>query len=86
MRFGIYGCRHAHIAEFVDEMLKLGHEFVGIYETELDIAKGMAEKYKVPIFDKGEELLKLKPDVIGTSAVNNRKIDIIELALSRASM
>lgn len=79
MKFGIYGCRHAHIAEFVDEMLKLGHEFVGIYETELDIAKGMAERYKVPIFDKGEELFRLKPDVIGTSAVNNRKIDIIEM-------
>jgi predicted dehydrogenase len=79
MRFGIYGCRHAHIAEFVDEMLKLGHEFVGIYETELDIARGMAEKYKVPLFDRGEDLFKLKPDVIGTSAVNNRKIDIVEL-------
>jgi len=79
MRFGVYGCRHAHIAEFVDEMLELGHEFVGIYETELDIARGMAERYKVPIFDREEELLDLRPDVIGTSAINNRKIDIIEL-------
>lgn len=79
MRFGIYGCRHGHIEDFIKEMLGLGHEFLGIYETELDIAKDMAEKYNVPLFDNGGDLLKLKPDILGTSAINNQKIDIIEL-------
>ena len=79
MKFGVYGCRHGHIGEFIEEMLELGHEFLGIYETELDIAKDMAEKYDVPLFSRGEDLLRLKPDVLGTSAVNNQKIDIIEL-------
>jgi Oxidoreductase family, C-terminal alpha/beta domain./Oxidoreductase family, NAD-binding Rossmann fold. len=79
MKFGVYGCRHGHIEDFIKEMLQLGHEFLGIYETELDIAEGIADKYDVPLFDKGEDLLKLKPEILGTSAVNNQKIDIIEL-------
>ncbi|NLO82199.1 MAG: Gfo/Idh/MocA family oxidoreductase [Clostridiales bacterium] len=79
MRFGVYGCRHGHINDFIKEMLELGHEFLGIYETEPDIAKGLASKYNVPLFADGMELLKLKPDILGTSAVNNRKIDVIEL-------
>ncbi|MGI6130211.1 MAG: Gfo/Idh/MocA family protein [bacterium] len=79
MRFGIYGCRHEHIGEFIKEMLNLSHEFVGIYEREPDIAENLAEMYDVPLFDSGDELLEAKPDVLGTSAVNNEKIDIIEL-------
>jgi predicted dehydrogenase len=80
MKFGVYGCRHGHIGDFINEMLGLGHEFLGIYEAESDpIPKEMATKYKIPLFMEGEDLLRLRPDILGTSAVNNRKIDVIEL-------
>jgi predicted dehydrogenase len=83
MKFGIYGCRHGHIGDFIEEMLELGHEFLGIYETELDIARPLANKFNAPIFDTGEQLLDLEPDALGTSAINSQKIDIIELCNER---
>ena len=79
MKFGIYGCRHGHIGEFIGEMLALGHEFTGIYETEPDIAGDLAVRYGVPLFDRGEDLLATHPDILGTSAVNNQKMDILEM-------
>jgi len=78
MRFGVWGYRHPHIGDFIREMLKLGHEFVGVCEKEPDLAKPLAEVFKVPLFTDEEWLFSLKPDIIGTSAVNSSKISIIE--------
>jgi predicted dehydrogenase len=78
MKFGILGCRHAHIEIFVREMLDLGHEFVAICEMVPDIAKPLAEKYNVPLLGSEEEFFEKRPAVVGTSAVNNEKIRVIE--------
>lgn len=78
MKFGILGCRHPHIEMFVQEMLDLGHEFVAICETEPDIAQSMVAKYHVPLLTDEEEFFAFNPKVVGTSAINNEKIKVIE--------
>ena len=83
IKFGIHGCRHGHIEMFIAEMLELGNEFIGIYETEDKIGKILAKKYNVKLFDDSEKLYESGPLIIGTSAINNEKIDIIELCEKR---
>jgi predicted dehydrogenase len=83
MRFGILGCQHAHIVMFIEEMLKLGHIFIGICEIDIKLAEDLAKKYNVPLLSNWNELFALKPDIVGTSAVNNRKIDVIESCVKR---
>lgn len=79
MKFAIIGCEHAHIEIFIQEMLELGHEFSGIHEREDNaLALSMAKKYETPIVYDRDSLL-AQADIIGSSAVNNEKIDIIEL-------
>lgn len=78
MKFGILGYRHSHIEDFVQEMLHLGHEFLGVCEKESDLAKPLAHSYGVPLFTEEEQLFSLKPDIIGTSAINSHKISVIE--------
>lgn len=79
MKFGILGCRHAHIELFIGEMLDLGHQLVAICEKTPDIAKPLADKYGVPLLTQEKDFFALKPLVVGTSAVNNEKIDVIEI-------
>lgn len=83
IKFGIHGCRHGHIEIFIKEMIELGHEFTGIYETEDKIAKKIANKYNVELFSDIDKLYATQPQIIGTSAINNKKIDIIELCEKR---
>lgn len=83
MKFGIHGCRHGHIGMFINEMLELGHEFLGIYEPEGEIAKIFAEKFNVKLFNTPDELYESNPQIVGTSAVNNEKIDIMELCRTK---
>jgi predicted dehydrogenase len=77
MKFGVLGCRHAHIEIFIREMLDLGHELIGICERVPDIAKALADKYGAPLLDNEKEFFDRKPQVVGTSAVNNEKIRVI---------
>ena len=77
-RFGVIGCEHAHIEIFIQEMLALGHECVGIYEpNHTQLAKSFAEKYSAPLVDDQDKLLS-EVEIVGSSAINNEKINIIE--------
>ncbi|RKN71210.1 Gfo/Idh/MocA family protein [Paenibacillus ginsengarvi] len=78
-RFGIYGCQHAHIASFVDQMLALGATCAGIYEPESpSLAQSLAQRHGIMLVDSPDAFLDSSVNVIGSSAVNNRKIDVIE--------
>ncbi|CAG7618741.1 Gfo/Idh/MocA family protein [Paenibacillus allorhizosphaerae] len=77
--FGILECRHGHIAMFIEEMMALGHPCVGIWEPEQpQLAKTLSSKFGVPLLEEEAPLWESAVRVIGTSAVNNRKIGIIE--------
>ncbi|MBO0992107.1 Gfo/Idh/MocA family oxidoreductase [Bacillus sp. SD088] len=82
--FSIIGCQHEHIGIFIEEMLELGYECVGMYETENKLLlTSMASKYKLPIVEDKEVLLGSHVDIVGSSAINNQKIDLIELCEER---
>ena len=83
MRFGIYGCRHAHIHAFVEEMLSAGHRFVGVCETGGPWAEALSREYGAPLFDNEEQLFEQSPQIIGTAAVNCDRIGIIERCFER---
>ncbi|WP_246067480.1 Gfo/Idh/MocA family protein [Paenibacillus koleovorans] len=81
-QFSIIGCQHAHIHTFIAEMLALDYECVGIYEPEhLELARTTSDKFSIPIFEHFDpsQLLGEQIDVVGCAAINNRKIEIIEL-------
>lgn len=79
IRFGIVGCRHAHITTFIDEMLSLGHTCVGLHEPgDPVMAERIAQKYGIPIVDSRDAFLETSVSVIGSSAINSEKIEIIE--------
>lgn len=79
MKFGIIGSAHGHIFEFIDEMITLGWKFVGIVDDKQPNVLKISEKYNIPILKNEEELFAKNINIIGCSAVNNQKIDIIEL-------
>ena len=83
MKFGIIGCRHGHIEDFIREMLDLGHTFIGICEGEGKLAGALAEKYHVPLTAVPEDVWERKPEIIGSSAVNNQKIRLLEACAAR---
>lgn len=83
MNFAIVGSAHRHITEFIDDMLSMGCRFIGLYDDGELITHSIANDYEAKLYDSIEELLKEDIEVVGTSAVNNRKIDIIELCSSR---
>jgi predicted dehydrogenase len=79
-RFAVIGCRHFHIVEFINEMIHLGHEFIGIYEMEnINNRDIITEKYKVDSYDNLDDLLSKEIDIVGCADINSRKIDVIEL-------
>lgn len=81
--FGIIGCQHGHIATFLQEMLVLGARCAGIYEPdEPALAERLSRQYGIPLVRSAEELLGPEVALIGSSAVNNRKLDVIELCES----
>lgn len=78
--YGIIGCQHAHIEIFIEQMEQLGHRCAGIYERDNKLlAESMAAKYKLPIAANAESLLGPEIALIGSSAINSEKIDIVEL-------
>jgi|GEM_PF-466844 len=77
--FGIWGCEHGHVRIFIEEMLALGHECAGIYEPRnTALAASIGDKLKLPILISRERLLQPDVDIIGSAAINNEKIDIME--------
>lgn len=79
MKYGIYGCEHNHIAIFMQEMRELGHTCVGIYEPSAgELAGQLCDLYQAPRLDSAEALCEAGAEVIGSSAINNDKIGIIE--------
>ncbi|MEF3304942.1 Gfo/Idh/MocA family protein [Paenibacillus sp. GYB003] len=79
LRFGIYGCQHGHIAAFIGEMTALGAECAGIYEPEANaLAKRLSGQYGIPLLESAEPLQDESIRIIGSSAINNEKIDVIE--------
>lgn len=81
MKFAVVGCQHVHIKIFIDEMLELGHEFVGIYDNSAyALPQQYAQTYGVPLLRELRELPENGVEVIGNAAANTEKIAIIEWA------
>ncbi|MFC5650546.1 Gfo/Idh/MocA family protein [Paenibacillus solisilvae] len=79
MKFAVVGCQHVHIKMFIDEMLELGHQFVGIYDqSEYFLPKQYSQDYKVPLIQRLDDLLDQGVGIIGNAARNDEKIDFIE--------
>lgn len=78
MNFAVIGSAHGHIHEFIGDMLDLKGNFIGVYEDGSGTARGISDKYGVPLYDDIDELLEQGIVVAGTSAINNEKINIIE--------
>lgn len=77
-KFAIIGCEHGHIEIFIQEMLDLGHECIGLYEpNNHKLSKSISNKYQIPIVNNKEKLL-ADADIVGSSAINNEKIALIE--------
>lgn len=82
--FSVIGCQHGHIGSFIGEMIALGYSCKGIYESgDRKLAAGIAERYGVPFLDDMEEALAPEIGIVGSAALNNEKINIIELCESR---
>lgn len=78
MKFAVVGSAHDHIYEFIEDMLKTDGEFIGVYNDNSPIALNIAEKYGVPVFKSMKNIFNTGVKIVGTSAINNKKIDIIE--------
>jgi len=78
MKFAVIGSAHGHIYEFIEDMLKTGGEFIGVYNDNSQIALNIAEKYGVPVFKSMENIFNTGVKIVGTSAIPNKRIDIIE--------
>ncbi|MGN7455457.1 Gfo/Idh/MocA family protein [Paenibacillus pasadenensis] len=79
MTFGILGCEHAHIGVFLEEMLALGHVCAGIYDPRhTALASQLAAQHQVPLLSECDRLLAEEVKLIGTSAIHNEKIEVIE--------
>jgi len=78
-RFSVIGCEHAHIEIFIQEMLALGYACAGIYEpVNVKLAETFSSKYGIPLVSDQALLLADDVEVVGSAAINNEKIDLIE--------
>lgn len=83
-QFSVIGCQHAHIGIFISEMLELGYSCAGIYEEEQNgLSRALSDKFGIPLARSKEELLGGSVAVVGCAAINDEKIDVIELCESR---
>ncbi|TMV49425.1 Gfo/Idh/MocA family oxidoreductase [Paenibacillus mesophilus] len=83
-QFSIIGCQHAHIGIFISEMMELGYSCAGIYEEEHNgLSRTLADKFGISLTRDKEKLLGDSVDVVGCAAINDEKIDVIELCESR---
>ncbi|MDF2668889.1 MAG: oxidoreductase [Paenibacillus sp.] len=64
---------------FIEAMLKAGHKCVGIYDCDPHVlAASLAEKYNIPLVQDADEIWNSSATIIGSSAINDEKIGIIE--------
>ncbi|MCM3786419.1 Gfo/Idh/MocA family oxidoreductase [Neobacillus mesonae] len=77
-KFAVIGCQHPHISIFIEEMLELGHDCIGIYEEgDQTLAKQIAAQYQLKLAGNCTSLLENEEiEIIGSSAVNYQKIKI----------
>ncbi|TVY08894.1 Gfo/Idh/MocA family protein [Paenibacillus cremeus] len=81
--FSIIGCRHGHIEKFIQEMIELGYRCAGIYEgDEPSLAIALSNKYDIPFVTELEPVLAPGVSIVGTSAINHQKIELIEVCES----
>ncbi|SEL74410.1 Predicted dehydrogenase [Paenibacillus sp. cl141a] len=80
-KFGIIGCQHAHIGMFIEEMLALGYECAGVYEPDNQtLARTLADRYDLELTGDRESMLADEGvGIIGCAAINDEKMDVIEL-------
>jgi predicted dehydrogenase len=79
MRFAVIGCQHSHIKMFIDEMIELGHEFIGIHDnSDFFLPKQYCDEYKVKRLKTLDDVLNSGIDIVGNADRNDKKIDIIE--------
>ncbi|CAI6080183.1 Gfo/Idh/MocA family protein [Cohnella sp. JJ-181] len=84
--FSIIGCQHGHIASVIENMLGMGYRCAGIYEEageDRRLANALSGRFGVPLLDAVDEALAQDVSVVGCSAVNSRKIDVVELCEAR---
>ncbi len=78
LKFAIIGCEHAHIGIFIEEMLALGHTCIGVCESNPNrVVSAVVSKFNLPVVED-EQWLLANADIVGSSAINNEKITIIE--------
>lgn len=83
-KFSIIGCEHAHIGIFIEEMISLGWQCAGIYEpNNRKLASRLSEQFQIPLVEDREALLADNVEIVGCAAINNEKIDIVELCEQR---
>jgi len=80
MKFGIIGYQHFHIDQFINLMLKGGHEFAGVVDADKDAALSCSNRYHVPVLEKNEELLRRNIDLVGTADIPLKRIEVLEWA------
>ena len=78
MNFGIIGYQHFHIDIFIGQMINEGHKFIGVVDADKEAAERCAAQYKVPVYETCEELLNQDIQIVGTSAIPDQRIRIIE--------
>ncbi|GGD88438.1 Gfo/Idh/MocA family protein [Paenibacillus nasutitermitis] len=77
--FSIIGCEHPHIQMFILDMIKLGHTCTGIYEPRNhELAGSISKEFSIPLVTDIEACLGPSVEFVGSAAINNEKIDIIE--------
>src|SRR5690625_7036805 len=80
LSYSIIGCQHPQIKIYSKEMLDMRHKSKGNYETEnIKLTKIKADKFNIDIKNDLDSLLSQEVNVVGSAAINNRKVDIIEM-------
>jgi len=78
-KFCVIGCQHMHIAVFIEQMLALGYECVGIYDSgESTLTNRLCNRFRIPRLTCLEETLDESIRIVACASPNRQKIDVIE--------
>lgn len=78
-QFSIVGCQHGHIGVFIKEMLEKGYSCAGIYDPgEQTFVNRFSKRFNIPVIQDEEVLFAPSVQIVGSSAINDKKIEIIE--------
>lgn len=85
LRAAVIGARHPHIGEFFKAARETdGVRLVGLAEDDPRLAQQYREKWEVPVYATGAELIEReRPDVVGVAVVGDHKADAIVDCLGR---